>query len=881
MDNLNRPLEGIRILDFTWVRAGPWATRWLGSLGAQIIKVEWPENPDPLRRGANDTPSGFEPDFNTSGNFNDTNANKLGITVNVRTARGLELVKKLIAISDVVMENFSSRTLQKWGIGYDVMSSLNPEIIYVSQAGFGQTGRRHHFTTAGPIAQAFSGMTHLSGLPKEQPAGWGWSYLDDTGGMYMAFSAMTALYNRNITGKGQHVDLSQMITGATLNGPAFLDITANSRSLKPEGYPVGNRAYSQSRDMEYNYRGPIVAPHNVYKTKGGGNNDWAVIVCNSDEEWDRLVKTMDSPTWIFLPKFASNMQRLHNQEELDRHIQEWTITKNKYELMEICQSAGVRCMPVQTNQDRVENDPQLQHREIYSDMTHPVLGQRKFQNAPFKMYDTPAFNSDPAPLIGQHNKLVFEGLLGLTHDELVTGYKDGTFWPINATLYPYMEDIINDATRISNELSLAPKNIPVTVDVTLREGPLSGLRVLELSDEKGQWCGKLMGDLGADVIKIEPIGGENTREVGPFLDDVYDKDKSLYFWHYNTSKRAITLNLETDDGKKIFKNLAENADIIIESFNPGYMESLGLAYSTLKKLNSELIMCSLTPFGQTGPWKDYLGSDLLHLAAGGQMACCGYDEDDVADAPPIAPSGGQSWHMGSHYAYMAISAALVHRSNSGIGQYIDVSIHDSCALTTEMHIMVWLYKNKIPRRQTGRHASYKDTNKSQILCKDGKYVNADVTGYRLNPRQLKVLAEWMDEYGLAGNLLDDEFQDLEFIRNNESHINQLSTQFFGHLTQEEITSGGQERGFVWGAVRDPEDLMNDEHMRDRGFWVEVKHDELGRKITYPGPAAIWNATPWRIYRRPPLIGEHNQEILCEDLGMSTYEFERLKSVGII
>ena len=884
-----RALDGIRVVDFTWVRAGPWAARWLGALGAQVIKVEWPENPDSTRRGLNDTPPDVERTLNTSGNFNDTNANKLSVTLNVRTPKGLDLIKRLISMSDVVIENFSSRTLENWGIGYDEMRKLKPDIVYVSQAGFGHTGRHHHYTTAGPIAQAFSGMTYLSGLPGELPAGWGWSYLDDTGGMYIAFSSLTALYRRNVTGQGQHVDLSQMIIGATLNGPALLDITANNRPSRREGYPPGNRAHWPGTPLLNNYRGPTVAPHNTFRTKGGGYNDWCVIVGNSDQEWHRLVRIMGSPGWATVPKFATQSGRLEHQEELDKGIEEWAQTMEKYELMEQCQAAGVRAMPVQSNEDRVEHDAQLRHREIYQEMEHPELGIRKFQNAPFKLSGSPAVNTRPAPLIGEHNKQVFEGLLGLSHEEMVEGFEDETFWPKSLDRYPYMDEMLqngpigngadhlmlqgHEASSPSGKASASPSNSTA--------GPLAGLRVLELADEKGQWCGKLMADLGADVIKIEPPGGEATRTVGPFLDDIPHRERSISFWHYNTSKRGITLDLETEDGRRLFQKLSKKADVILETFAPGYMASLGLAYDELKKDNPGLIMCSLTPFGQTGPWKDYLTSDLVHLAAGGQMGCSGYDEEDVLNAPPIAGGGGQAWHMGSHYAYLAIMAALVYRTTTGKGQYIDASVHDACALTTEMHIVVWIYTGKVPLRRTGRHASATPSAKSQLPAKDGKLVNANVAGFRLTPRLMQILAKWMDGYGLADDLMDEKYRDQEVIQQNASHINDVAAAFFTHLTQEEVAYGGQERGFNWGAVRSPDDLLDDGHLYDRGFWVQVEHPELGRTFTYPGPAGIWNGSPWQISRRAPLIGEHNEEVLCAELGLPKAELAVLAEGGVV
>jgi crotonobetainyl-CoA:carnitine CoA-transferase CaiB-like acyl-CoA transferase len=164
--------------------------------------------------------------------------------------------------------------------------------------------------------------------------------------------------------------------------------------------------------------------------------------------------------------------------------------------------------------------------------------------------------------------------------------------------------------------------------------------MLELADEKGQFCGKLLGDLGADIIKIESPGGEATRRTGPFLDDIPHPERSLSFWYYNTSKRGITLNLETTDGRRLFRRLAANADVILETFPPGYLPALGLGYEDLREQNSGLIICALTPFGQTGPWRGYKTSDLLHMAAGGQMASCGYDEADAPGDPPIAPGGG-------------------------------------------------------------------------------------------------------------------------------------------------------------------------------------------------------------------------------------------------
>ena len=301
-------LSGIRVLDFTWVRAGPWCTRWLGALGAEVIKVEWPQSPN--TRGANiatgsGTPEGLPVNLNTNGHFSDTNSNKLSVTLNTRTERGIDLTRRLVAMSDIVIENFAYGVLDRWGLGYEEMQKLRPDIIYLSMSGFGHTGRDRDYQTMGAIAQALSGMTYTSGLPDQPPAGWGWSYLDDTGGLYGAMYALSAIYHRNLTGQGQHVDSSQWILGVPLNGPAFLDIQANGRSTMREGYPPGNRGHWPGTPLVDNYRGRTGAPHNAYQTSPAEHNDWCAIACFSDREWRKLVEVMGSPGWATSEKFAT------------------------------------------------------------------------------------------------------------------------------------------------------------------------------------------------------------------------------------------------------------------------------------------------------------------------------------------------------------------------------------------------------------------------------------------------------------------------------------------------------------------------------------------------------------------------------------------------
>jgi len=263
------------------------------------------------------------------------------------------------------------------------------------------------------------------------------------------------------------------------------------------------------------------------------------------------------------------------------------------------------------------------------------------------------------------------------------------------------------------------------------------------------------------------------------------------------------------------------------------------------------------------------------------MASSGYDADDVADAPPIAPGGGNAWHIGSHYAYMGIMAALFYRDASGEGQYIDASVHEACALTTEGAIAIYLSTGEVVQRHTGRHASPDNSVKIQLPTQDGGWVNVTRSGSALNPARLRRLAEWMDEHGLAQDLLDEKYQDLATVQADARHTTDVLANFFANMPQEDLWTGGQERDFPWGAIRTMDEIMGDPHLEDRGFFVEVEHPELGQSFTYPGAAAIYNGSPWAISRRAPLIGEHNEEIFCGELALSKGELTLLAESGVI
>ena len=413
------------------------------------------------------------------------------------------------------------------------------------------------------------------------------------------------------------------------------------------------------------------------------------------------------------------------------------------------------------------------------------------------------------------------------------------------------------------------------------KGALSDLTILDLCDEKGQLVGKLLGESGARVIKIEPPAGDSARRVGPFRNDAPDQNQSLYFWSLNTAKEGITLDLDTPRGQELLRRLVRKADVVLESFDPGYLDSMALGYSDLSAINPTLVMTSITPFGQDGPYRDYKTSDLVALAMSGVMHSCGYD--DVPGSPPIRPSGGHGFMTAAHYAAIGTLMALNWRDMTGEGQHVDASIHEACSCTTEAAMPAYIYSGEVVRRQTGRHHGAQPTPRTLYPTSDGRFINVYAVFTSLN--QWWSLVTWMDAEGMAEDLTDEKYRDMAVMRARTGpevdHAFDVVKRFIASRTAEETYRGAQERKFPWGIIRSPDEALGDLHFaEDRGFFEEIEHPELGAKYTYPGRPYIMNKTPWRTFRSP-LLGEHNQRVLSADLGLGDQEIEQLRADGII
>ncbi len=398
------------------------------------------------------------------------------------------------------------------------------------------------------------------------------------------------------------------------------------------------------------------------------------------------------------------------------------------------------------------------------------------------------------------------------------------------------------------------------------QGFLSGVRVLELADERAEYCGKLLAGLGADVIKIEPPGGSPTRRIGPFVDDIPDPEKSLHFWHYDFGKRSVVLDITTADGQAQLRRLVAGADVLLESCAPGYLDGLGLGYEALREIQPGLVMASITPFGQTGPYRDWQGSDLVHLALGGVMMCTGYDPtpDGEYDTPPIAPQMWHSSHIVGPQTADAIIAALLYRERSGRGQHIDASIHRAVSCNTGSDVGMWVFNRLEVRRQTGRYGVPGTTPEALAPTKDGRHVLAFVSAEFMIGREHPKWIEMLDGHGAADDLTDPKYQDLEYLRRPEviRHFHAVARRWVsGYKFERDIWKEGQARRLHWAPVRRPEENLDDPHWRQRATFNEVHHEELGRSIRYVSAPWFAEECPWRTGPRAPRLGEHTAEVL--------------------
>jgi len=404
-------------------------------------------------------------------------------------------------------------------------------------------------------------------------------------------------------------------------------------------------------------------------------------------------------------------------------------------------------------------------------------------------------------------------------------------------------------------------------------------RVLDLTDEKGMLCGKVLSELGMDVIKVEKPGGDSARNLGPFYHDQIDPQKSLFWFANNTNKKGVTLNLETTDGKEIFKKLAAKSDIVIESFAPGYLDSLGLGYSGLIKINPRIIMTSITHFGQEGPYRDYKGSDIVEMAMGGLMSITG-----DTDRAPLRISVELAYPSAALQAASGTMIALYHRELTGEGQQVDISIQDSIVVSLWVTPNLWNLTKIIQQREGQFRKRFHLKKKENYPCKDG-YIAWELFAGEWASSTFEVV-NLMDAEGMAGELKGIDWgamgSGMENVTQTQLEAWQdMFGKYFLKHTRNELHEEAIKRRIMLMPVNTCKDVVENKQLKARDFWTTIEHDDLKDSIVYPGVAVKVSEYPWKITRRAPNIGEHNADIYIKELGFSEKDLLNLKKNNVI
>ncbi len=404
----------------------------------------------------------------------------------------------------------------------------------------------------------------------------------------------------------------------------------------------------------------------------------------------------------------------------------------------------------------------------------------------------------------------------------------------------------------------------------MRRKALQGIRVLDCTDGYTAYCAKLLGDLGADVLKVERLGGGKARGVGPFLHGKPGPERSLSFKYLNTSKRGITLDVAKKDGQELFRRLAVSRDVVVEDFAPGYLDKMGLGFEALSAVEPKLVVVSITGFGQSGPYKDFKSDEMIAMAMGGLMHSSG-----LPHRPPVRSLAPVVTYLASMHAAQGVLMALRVRSRTGTGQHVDISLQETAATTlTDFGVNSYTgWRHQYLTRWYGGDRS-KSLPFGNYPAKDG-FVSLIIT----RPAHWTAFVQWFVEVTGNGDILDEKYEGdrTQFAKTLRPMLEDFTRRF----TKKEFYAEARKRHLTFVPVSTMREVAEHAQLEARGYFAGVEHAELKESFRYPGAPYQLKKTPWGISRRAPLVGEDNDEVYGKELGLGEKELAALKGAGVI
>lgn len=826
-----QPLSPYRVLDLT--EGGyNWCGKVLGDLGADVIKVEPPGGSPTRNRGpfVEDDPNPERSLF-----WYAYCVNKRGITLDIESEPGRKQFRQLVSTADFVIESFEPGYLDSLDLGYRHLSEINPKLIMTSITPFGQTGPYAHYKATDMVSWSMGGMQYLTGDRDRPPARISYPQAELHAGAQAAAGAMTAFWHRQMTGEGQHVDVSAQtaVVWTLMNATPFPPLhkinieRAGSRHTLSVG-GLNLRTIFPCKDGFVSYMFGVgfgarlsVNPVIKWMQEEYDAPEWAV-----DTDWSRLGFAEAVKEG---PHATKPIQDLHDL------IETFIATKTKDELYQAAIERGILLAPCQTVED-ISMDPQLQARGYWVDMVHPELGKSISYPGPFiKMAESPIYLRRCAPLLGEHNDEVFAELASVPAVPISRG----------------------NAVRTSETGAL----------------PFEGLKVLDFTWVAiGPTTIKYLADHGADVVRVESLTRLDVLRRGlPFKDGEPGVNRSQFPANYNTSKYGLGLNMTKPEAVGLIKRIVADwqPDIIAESFTPRVMTGWGLGYESIKKIKPDIIYFSTCQQGQTGPRAKYRGFGQLAASLAGYYYITGWP-----DREPSAPYGAYSDFINPPNALAAIVGALEYRRRTGKGQHLDLAQYE-CAL---QYLGPALLDYQVNGRVVERRGNVDDHHAPHDVYRCADEVR-ELTGIGESWVAIVVSndTEWQALCRLIGRpeiTCDPRFETFDARREHADDLDAIISAWTKDRTAHEAMKALQEAGVPSGAVQSQADLWEDPQLKHRDFFQWLDHTECG-PMPYNGLQFLLSKTPGRLRMPHALIGEHNELVLKEFVGLSNDEIADL------
>ena len=845
-----QPLSDIRVIDLTHGIAGPYCAKLLADFGADVIKVERPGIGDYARQMG--PFPGDVPHPENSGIFLHLNTNKRGITLDLKSAGGVEALKELVKEADVLVESFRPGVMARLGLDYATLEQINPNLVMTSISNFGQTGPYRDYMASELTLDSMGGRMSISGLLERYPLKLGGNHVQYQAGNVGAMATLFAHRAREHKEMGgQHIDIS-----------IFETQTASFNMRMPN---LLQYAYSGERGrrlgtLRIGYPSGFYACQDGYVSMQGGS-----------AFWPRTVAMLGMPELLEDPRFALPMGQLDvdAKEEFESTIWlPWILERTKLQAVMEMQAYEIPAGAVNTVGDVMDNNPQAAARGYWTKIEHPEAGTVRQTGAPMVTEGKWWRIRRPAPLLGQHTRDVLEGVLGYSKDDI--------------------ERIAAGATtQRPAKVSPVLTNTPSGGENGKVRRPLEGIRVLDITLVfAGPYSTMFLADMGAEVIRVESLNVFLTTTRGMFARPTKEavaaspipmypnRDPGERPWNrfalfnaHARNKNSVTVDVNTPEGKDVFRRLVEVSDVFVQNNAPGSMERLGISYPVLKEWNPRLIMISSAGMGQTGPWSHFRGYGVQFEALYGHASVTGYPDMDPEGAPASIATDASTGVTIVNAALMA----LRQREKTGKGMHVDISMGENFLPHLGELFMDYEMNGRVAGPTGNRDHMGRLVQGAYLCAGDDEWISISIGEIE----QWHAICRLMEKPEL---IEDNRFVDMGALRSHHDEVDQTIGAWTVDKDNVELFHQLQKEGITAGPILNEPLAFADPHLNDRGFFVPVTAPEVGTHL-YPTTAFKMSKIPFEVRKPPVRLGEDNDYVYREVLGFSEEEYDRMKALG--